>query len=366
MPFGLCAVCRACDSGPALGPIAHARPAQQGSVSSTSQSVAGRSLHDRKHCMTEHTVPDAATRRLLRALSTRGVWLAPASDSGSGVDSYCIASHNGYDTTVQPFPPEIIAAATGKGWLQQGDSGITLTKAGAISLRRALAGGEGASVARSPRQLVSGNPQAPRRPERRQPMGDAPGLNEAESPLGWLRRRKDKNGDALISDEQFAAGERLRADVFFAGLGPRVTSSWSATAGVDGGRRSPGGGSAQMLDTMIAARQRVDHAMRAVGPELGGILMDVCGFMKGLEVVESEHGWPARSGKVVLLLALDRLAAHYGYDKTGPRRDRAVDDGALATGWTRPRIRHWGADDYRPDLKEWDGAPPPPPDRKPH
>jgi hypothetical protein len=36
-------------------------------------------------------------------------------------------------------------------------------------------------------------------------------VNEAESPLGWLRSRKDRNGRKLIEDHQFDAGERLRA-----------------------------------------------------------------------------------------------------------------------------------------------------------
>jgi Domain of unknown function (DUF6456) len=50
-------------------------------------------------------------------------------------------------------------------------------------------------------------------------------VNETESPLGWLRSRKDRNGRPLIADAQYAAGERLRADYWFAGLGQRVTSN---------------------------------------------------------------------------------------------------------------------------------------------
>ena len=55
-------------------------------------------------------------------------------------------------------------------------------------------------------------------------------VNDAESPLGWLKSRKDRNGRPLISDRQFEAGERLRADYWFARLSPRVTANWSALA----------------------------------------------------------------------------------------------------------------------------------------
>lgn len=136
-------------------------------------------------------------------------------------------------------------------------------------------------------------------------------IDEGESPLAWLARRKGRDGRSLISAEQFVAGERLRADFTSGNLTPRVTSNWSAPTG--GGRSSPG----EMTDVMVASRQRLQHALDACGPELAGILMDVCCFLRGLEDVERERGWPARSAKVVLQLGLDRLARHYGLVATG-------------------------------------------------
>jgi hypothetical protein len=135
-------------------------------------------------------------------------------------------------------------------------------------------------------------------------------INDSESPLGWLARRKGRDGQAMISPHQFMAGEKLRTDFTRGHMAPRMTANWSAVGG-----RSKGGanGAAEMTDVMLASRQRVRQAMDACGPEFSGLLMDVCCFLRGLEDVERERSWPARSAKIVLQLGLDRLARHYGF-----------------------------------------------------
>jgi len=127
-------------------------------------------------------------------------------------------------------------------------------------------------------------------------------VNLAESPLSWLRAR------GRIDARQFEAGERLRADYERAQLGPRVTMSWDATAG--GGRRGP----AEHLDAttaQIAAKCRFDGAVADVGRGLTDILWRVVCAGEGLPAAERALGWPARAGKLVLGIALDRLADHY-------------------------------------------------------
>lgn len=153
-------------------------------------------------------------------------------------------------------------------------------------------------------------------------------VNENESPLAWLARRKGRDGRAMIDNVQFAAGERLRADFTRGQLTPRVTSNWSApTSRGD----KAGGGAGEMTDVIVASRQRVRLAMEGVGPEFSGVLLDVCCFLHGLEDVERERGWPARSAKVVLQLALDRLARHYGFARE-------------LRGASSARVRTWLAD----------------------
>jgi len=153
-------------------------------------------------------------------------------------------------------------------------------------------------------------------------------VDEAESPLAWLARRKGRDGRALIEPVQLLAGERLRAEFTRAQLMPRITANWSAP--VAEGRR--GASAAAFSDTVIAARQRVRHALDAVGPEFAGLLVDVCCFLKGLADIERERNWPSRSAKVVLQLGLDRLARHYGLS-------------AEARGRAKAKLRTWLADD---------------------
>ncbi len=158
-------------------------------------------------------------------------------------------------------------------------------------------------------------------------------VDEAESPLAWLARRKGKDGAPLVDAACLEAGERLRRDLTIGAMLPRTTANWSAA--VASGSRSQG--PAEFTDAMISARQRARAALAAVGPDLSGLLIDICGFLKGLETIERERSWPARSGKLVLELALRQLCRHYGL-------------AAEARGRGGSGLRHWGAGDFRPML----------------
>jgi len=145
-------------------------------------------------------------------------------------------------------------------------------------------------------------------------------VDEAESPLTWLARRKGRDGQPLIQAVQLQAGERLRGDFTRASLTPRVTSSWDASLAQ--GRRGQGG-TGTFTDAVVAARERLRRALDATGPEFAGLLLDVCCFLKGLEDIERERRWPPRSAKVVVQLGLDRLARHYGLAEQARGRARA-------------------------------------------
>lgn len=140
-------------------------------------------------------------------------------------------------------------------------------------------------------------------------------VNLAENPLLVLARRRDANGQRFLDADMIAAAERLREDFELAQMGPRVTQNWDGfmTAGIDQSFSAGLGGGSE------AARNRVAAALRELGPGMGDMVLRVCCFLEGIELTERRLGWSARSGKVVLRLALMRLHRHY-QDRYGSGR----------------------------------------------
>ena len=170
-----------------------------------------------------------------------------------------------------------------------------------------------------------------------------PIFNENESPLYRLFFRKDSKGKPIISEFQFAAGERLRVDYERANFETRVTSSWEGER--TGGRNYSAISDnriASLSDNAIDARKRVHNAFDAVGPELSGVLYYICCLAGGLEQAERMLNLPQRSGKAVLSLALTRLARHYRLLKPPARSGESSN------------IAHWALADFRPKIMPQD------------
>ena len=128
-------------------------------------------------------------------------------------------------------------------------------------------------------------------------------VNAAESPLGWLFAR------GHVTQRQMEAGERLRADWERSQLAPRVTMTWDAAPIA---RTRGGSGSEPDLNgAQIDAKRRFADAVDSAGPGLADILWRIVCAGEGMREAETALGWPARAGKLVLTLALDRVAAYY-------------------------------------------------------
>ncbi len=142
--------------------------------------------------------------------------------------------------------------------------------------------------------------------------------NLAESPVSVLGRRRDKDGKLFLEPGLVTAAERLREDFELAQMGPRVAQNWERflTGSDRGGHRADAG----KPEGPRAARDRVAAALRDLGPGLGDVALRVCCFLEGIEMAEQRLGWAARSGKIVLRIALQRLLRHYDetYGRSGP------------------------------------------------
>ncbi len=211
-----------------------------------------------------------------------------------------------------------------------------LARKGAAEFVLAAARPDGKDAVQAP--LPPAPPNAGRTEGSGHPKPPAHRNPEAESPLLWLHRRKGPDGLPLLDDVHVLAGERFRTDVTLAAMLPSVTTNWSRmeTSASRAGPRDP----AMASDVVIAARQRVRAAFRRLGSGMGHFVLDTCGFLVPLQDAEARRGWPARSGKLVLRLALDQLAEHYGL-------------GQMAVGPARGRMTAWQSEGSRPDLSAW-------------
>lgn len=125
-------------------------------------------------------------------------------------------------------------------------------------------------------------------------------VNLRESPLSWLHAR------GHLSDRQFDAGERLREDWERAQLAPSITMRWDAVR-----IKGSGGDGLTHSERQVMAKRRFDEATALAGPGLADVLWRVACAGESLPDAERALAWPARSGKLVLGLALDRVADYY-------------------------------------------------------
>ncbi len=124
-----------------------------------------------------------------------------------------------------------------------------------------------------------------------------------ESPMTWLHSR------GHLTNRQLLAGEKLRLYYERSSLGPNVTMNWDRLKTGRLGGSGPLGCSP--TDQMMSAKDRFDASLSAMGRDLADIAWRVICAGKAITLAEKDLSWPARSGKIVLRIALDRLADYY-------------------------------------------------------
>lgn len=236
---------------------------------------------------------DAEARRILPRLSEPGAVMAVAQDMDRAV-----VMRDGAEGAVRfaVLDRPIAEAFALRDW-------IACIQAGRVSRYEITTGGRAAL-----RQFNTGKTA----PSSLQDPDDARGTRPVtlESPVTALARRRDRDGKPFLTADLVIAAERLREDFEIAQMGPRVSQDWDRflTGPVQGAPASRGGAG----QGSSAARDRVSAALRELGPGLADMALRCCCHLEGLETAERKLGWSARSGKIVLRIALLRLQRHYG------------------------------------------------------
>lgn len=279
--------------------------------------------------MTDEATLMREGRRILRRLAEPGAVMAIAADMEKAVVMREFA--DGRSTRTGIVERAVAQAFTLKDWIQCRKPGrvstYEITSAGRSALRRmiededqrrqdGMAGGHGMAEAGG---VFAGQHRV--WGERQVMDDDGPRrlrYNLAESPVSVLGRRRDKDGKPFLESPLIEAAERLREDFELGQMGPRVAQNWEKfLTGGDRGSFRPDGGAGEGPGQ---ARNRVAAALRDLGPGLGDVALRVCCFLEGIEAAERRMGWAARSGKIVLRIALMRLRRHYDetYGRHGP------------------------------------------------
>jgi DNA-binding MarR family transcriptional regulator len=252
---------------------------------------------------------DQEAKRILRRLCEQGAVLAVAREMETAV--VVRVTPEGEQVRTGMVEREIAQAMALKDWITCPDpegriARYFITNTGRAALRRLTAEDENRASGFAERSAepggdagwdiasIEGNQRPPSR------------AYAVESPLVGLARRKDRDGKPFLPRELVAVGERLREDYELVEVGLGGNASWESFMNGDAltdAIEGPKGA--------VAAHARIKNALTELGPGLGDVVLRCCCFLEGLEQTEKKMGWSARSGKIVLRIALQRLKRHY-------------------------------------------------------
>jgi len=112
-----------------------------------------------------------------------------------------------------------------------------------------------------------------------------------------------------LMPHQLEAGRRFSSLYEKANLRARVSMSYGAFGG--GGNKA-GFIKSDISDMAIDARNEINRILQEIPKDCSSVIIDVLGEEKGLQMIESERGWPRRSAKLVLRIGLEQLAIIFG------------------------------------------------------
>ena len=256
-----------------------------------------------------------AAPRILRRLNEQGACLAIAKDMDTAV--VVRDSIDGQTLKTAKLDRRLAEAMALKDWITLASDGriarYKINAAGRVALKEFMAEEEDARVGMGEAgDLLSEQHRDWAKRNAGADTNTRRGIrySAAESPMLALSRRRDKEGTPFLQPQLVAAGERLREDFELAQMASQATQNWDSFL-TGAGDLSAGDGSSSE-----SARYRVAKALADLGPGLGDVVLRCCCYLEGMESVERRMGWSARSGKIVLRIALMRLKSHYDMNES--------------------------------------------------
>ncbi|MCF4097913.1 DUF6456 domain-containing protein [Maritalea mediterranea] len=134
--------------------------------------------------------------------------------------------------------------------------------------------------------------------------------------LNRLCDRKSVGGGRLTPDHILVAN-RLEHLIERAMLTPQITRNYEQLSLSLG--QSRGYGSADISDMAADARKQLAQLYQLLPTDCMNVLVDICGFAKGLQEIEASRNWPRRSAKLVVKIGLDQLGAIWGIGDLAPQ-----------------------------------------------
>jgi transposase-like protein len=291
-----------------LGQRVAARPTGSSKKENLMIAYSNTPAQSQKAPLTEQRLSVEALR-ILRRLSETGALLAVAQNMQKAIVMRNAGTRDEVRTAV--VDNEIAEAMALKQWISCDTPGRVsryhITREGRLALNKMMAETENRASGFAEASVNFQGAPMIARPDHDEQSGKRKRIRygSAESPVAALARRKDKNGRPFLSQDLVRAGERLREDFELSGLDKlNCRTVESLTGAIATLPRQAGG-------PETTACERVVNALRELGPGLGDVALNCCCHLEGLEKAEKRMGWSARSGKIVLRIALQRLKRQY-------------------------------------------------------
>ncbi len=155
-------------------------------------------------------------------------------------------------------------------------------------------------------------------------------MSDRDMPGALALLGRGRGGEpAFLEPHQLEAARRVQALFERSHLRPRVTMHYGPRIG--GGR----GHGNDIGDMAADARRQLAGLYAALPADCADLVVDICGFEKGLQEAETERGWPRRSAKLVLRIGLEAAAQRFGLTSN-------------ATGAPTKRVQTWMEEGARP------------------